>query len=232
MPEAERVKIGLCCLWVFCHEEQQDLMRDFIQIKSENIQQCLCFHRRLFWAVRGSQESGLSWVRPRMLKTVCAMKGREHGKTVIFSLYSLNQMCQSERSPVWTQRGGFLHHVAMLCLMMLRSRGKTCVSSHLLNKSLSDGALPVHNTVLSSLLALHFSWKDQYWNIHQELPWNSSCQAPGQVVSLETSRENISFLSGVTGALFWTWIYIRAALLLSPCALYLLRLMPAALSCA
>lgn len=48
-----------------------------------------------------------------------------------FFLYSLNQVCQSERSPVWTQRGGFLHHAAMLCLMMLRSRGKTCVSSHL-----------------------------------------------------------------------------------------------------
>lgn len=74
-----------------------------------------------------------------------------------FCLHPLKSMSQRERSPVWTQRGRFLHHATMLCLMRIRSRDKTCGNSHLLNKALSDGALPVHSTVLSSLSASCFS---------------------------------------------------------------------------
>lgn len=70
MPEAERVKIGLCCLRVFCHEEQRDLMRDFIQSKSENIQQCLC-------TGDSSREAGTraQLVCPNLLGAACAMRG-------------------------------------------------------------------------------------------------------------------------------------------------------------
>lgn len=101
------------------------------------------------------REPGLSWVHPRMFQTVSAMRGREYFGYILACILWIQ--CARVRSPVWTLRGGFLHHATMLCLVVLRSRGKTCVSSHLFNKSLSDSALPVHNPVLSSVLALGFS---------------------------------------------------------------------------
>lgn len=107
MPEAERVKIGLCCLWVFCHEEQQDLMRDFIQIKSENIQQCLCFRRRLLEGAR-SQGSAGSAEHPQ-----CYVGG-SWGNTVSFMpLFSVRQSEMRDQISSLKPEGGFLCHATV-----------------------------------------------------------------------------------------------------------------------
>lgn len=102
----------------------------------------------------GRQEQGLSWCAPTSLGQPVRWGGA-WGKTVRFLPASSvpNVTKWDKRNLQSEPRGEDFFAMQLLCLVMFRSRTNTCVNSQILQQISTRCCSPVHNTLLSSLLA-------------------------------------------------------------------------------